>query len=185
MHKELTSIRRALRAHQQVSSASLDVIKDDYRFNLVEENLSTAIEEFEGRLPTYNDLSNDALRQTEILIRRGLSNSGIEGEIGFAILRGMHGDIRFSLTESIFKDKSPLNHLTERAKELRDPLKVVYVGGKSEGRFSSEHRIHKISIDILKEVREDPLVQEHRRERKRLLKECDSLIESIEKMFVL
>lgn len=91
----------------------------------------------------------------------------------------------FSLREIIFMDKTPLDYLLERAKPYRNPMFVVHLQGESEERFSSEHRIHKISLDILKEVRENPLIQKYRRERESLIKECNSLLGEIEEKFVL
>ena len=185
LHKILTSIRTELRRFQTISGASLDVTMNDYRFNLVKEDLSSRIQDFKDRLHSYNSLLSEARRETGTHIGRAISKHKLKGGISFDILSADQEMNNIGIGEPIFRDKTPLDYLTERAKTFRNPLMIVRVRGKSEGRFSSEHRIHKISLDILKEVREDPMVQEYRTERGDLLKECNSLLEAIEKEFVL
>lgn len=185
MYKELISIHASLRGFQQSSGGLLYVIFQDYRFNLVKEDLSRRIKELCYRLSPYSALLNEACRETETHIGRGLGKHKIEGVVRFVIWSGGREIFSFPIIEPVFEGKSPLDFLTERAEQYRNTSLIIYVGRDSEGRFSKEHRIHQISLDILKEVRKDPTVQEQRRERELLLKECNELIEAIKEEIVL
>jgi hypothetical protein len=185
MYKELTSIRASLRGFQQSSGGLLHTIFQDYRFNLVKEDLSRRIKELCCRLPPYSALLNEASSETEIYIGRGLKKHKIEGGVRFVIWSGSREIFSYPLTDPVFEDKSPLDFLTKRAEPYRNTFVIVYVGRDSEGRFSKEHRIHQISLDILKKTRKDPTVQKQRRERELLLKECNELIEAIKEKIVL
>lgn len=185
LHRELNSILVNLKDFQWPTVTSFDNIMEDYRFDLVKREIHTRIEEFKKRLPRYVALLSDARRETESYIMKGLSKHEKEWEVTFGIwIAGKQSHI-ISLIEPIFKDRGPLDFLIERTGSYENASIIVYVRGKSEGVFSKEHRIHKISMEILEEVRKDPLVIKQRRERENLLNECNSLIESLGKEIVL
>ena len=185
LHKELSSMFITFKAFQSPSIGSLENIMKDFRFNLVKEELRYRIKEFQEKIYPYSTLLNTARGEAQIHVKRDLNKHEIEQEVSFDLRSGTQDIFRVAMIRPIFRDKTPFDFLTEKGRLYRDTHIIVYVGTKSEGLFSSEHRIHQISMDILKEVREDPLVQEQRREREHLLKECNSLIESIEKKIVL
>ena len=185
LHKELNSILANLRAFQSNTSASLGIIMKDFMFNLVKTELRNRIKEFQERLHPYAILLSDARRETETHVGRGLSNYEIKGQVTFVVFAGGGELFRIPMIEPIFADKSPLDFLEEKVGKYQADMLIVYVKNKSEGHFSSDHRIHQISMDILTKVREDPSVQRQRKEREYLIKECNSLIESLEKKFAL
>lgn len=180
LHKELNSILVNLENFQSPTGASLKGIMEDFRFNLVKEELRRRIKFFEERLEPYRVLSSVARFETESHLMKG---GGYE--VHFEVWAGGNAIFQIPMIEPIFQDKSPLDFLREKMERYQNVSIIVYVKNKSEGHFSSEHRIHQISTDILLKVREDPRIQEQRREREYLMKECNSLIESIEKEIVL
>ena len=184
LHKDLTSKRVSVTAFQGVIDISYDIMSD-FRFNLVKDDLSRRIKDFQDKLTRYSFLLSQAHHETEFHISMGLSKHEIKAEVIFAIWSGGQEVFRFPLREPIFRDKTPLDFLNEKAKLYPNTSMIVYVGNKSEGKFSNEHRIHHISKEILTSVRKDATVQQFRRERKVLLKECTSLLEAIENEFVL
>lgn len=189
LHQGLNSIQRDLRAFQSpIGSfdlvATLEGIMEDYRYSLVEEKLRHRLEEFQKRLQLYAALVYEARRETEVYIARGLKEHEIDDKVAFEIHAGEQ-ILSFPLIEPIFKDKTPFDFLKEEAKPYGKFSIYVYVKNKSEGALSSEHRLNRISKDILKELSENSIIQEQRRERERLLTECKSLIESIRKEIVL
>jgi len=183
--KELNSIRDHFRWFQGVSASSLEHIVDDWMFSLMKEELVLRIKDFQKKLIHYMALWKEAYRETETYILRRLGKHEIKGEITFRISSAGRDEYIISLKEPIFRDMIPLDFLTEKARPYTNPHVIVYVREKSEGTFTNEHRIHQISLNILREVREDSLVQEYRREKEHLLKECQALRESIEKLLVL
>lgn len=185
MYKELISIRASLRGFQSDHGGLLPAIFEDYRFNLVKEDLSRRIKDLYHRLSPYSALLNEAHRETETHIGRGLTKHKIEGGVRFVVWSGGREIFIFPIIEPVFEGKSPLDFLTERAEPYRNTSLIVSVGGKSEGQLSKEHRVHQISVDILEEIKKDPTVQEQRRERELLLKECNELIEAIKEEIVL
>jgi len=180
LHKELNSILGSLKNFQSPTGASLKGIMEDFRFNLVEKELRYQIWDFQEGLDPYTVLSSMAHYETESHLMTG---GGME--VMFEVHAGGDAIFQMPMIEPIFKDKTPLDFLAEKVERYQNASMIVYVKGKSEGLFSSEHRIHQISIDILTKVREDPSVQRQRKEREYLIKECTSLIESIEKEIVL
>ena len=186
LHKELNSALTNLRAFQSGFGASLETIMDDFRFDLVKTKLRNRIKEFQERQHPYAILLRDARRETETHILRGLSDHEIKGKVRFDVFSA--GDTLFSIPmiEPIFANKRPLDYIEEKVRRYQPvSMIIVYVKNKSEGRFSKDHRIHKISDDILNKVREDTTVRRQRKEREDLIKECNSLIESIGKEIVL
>jgi hypothetical protein len=187
LHRELSTILRDLRVFHLPSEASLKDIAEDFRFSLVKEELQHQIEEFQKMIPHYTILWSLARKKTDFHISIVQRKHKIERDIKFNLWVGEGAKEIFIVTmeEPIFEDKTPLDYLTERARRYTNTSMMVHVGQKSEGAFSKEHRVHQISLEILAKVREDASVQEQREERKRLLEECSSLVELIEKEIVL
>lgn len=180
LHKELNSILTNLKGFGAPTGSSLKTIMNDFGFNLVKKELGYRIGDFQERLEPYTVLWRAARYETEshLMMRGGM-------EVRFEVWAGGDQILRFPMMEPIFKDKTPLDFLAEKVGRYQNISMIVYVKNKSEGQFSPEHRIHQTSIDILKKVREDPSVQRQRREREYLMKECNSLLTSLEKEFVL
>jgi len=190
LHQKLTAILEELEAFRSPTDPFSPTfgfydIMSDYRYGLVKERIRYQFEEFQKSLSPYAALLKEAHREAESHMGRCLTKHEISGQIRFDIWAG--GEMMYSIgiLNCIFEDKTPLQFLTEEARPYKNFLMVVCVGNDSEGKFSEEHRIHRISLEILEEVRKDPTVQEQRREREVLLKQCNSLIESTEKEIVL
>ena len=185
LHKELRSILTNLRASELVSGTSLNNVIEDFRFNLVDKELRCQVKEFRERLLLYPDLYLVASHKTDSHTHMELTKHKIKGQVKFVVLLGNREIFTTIMQIPILGDKTPLDYLTEKARPYKNTRMIVYADNVSEGDFSSEHRIHQFSMDILKRVREDPSVQEQRREREYLLEECNSLIESLKKEIVL
>lgn len=185
LHKELSSILVGLREFLSPTGVSLDGTIEDFRFGLVKEELDRRIKEFRVRLTPYPDLLSRALNETNFHTSMELGKHEIKKDVRFSVFFGNSEIFTIPMTDIIFKDKTPLDYLTERTRPYKNASIIVYVDSNSEGKFSSEHRMQQISKDILVRVREDPSVKEQREEREYLLKECASLIEAIEKEVVL
>lgn len=186
LHQALNLLLRDLRAFQSPTGQlhTLRTIMQNYRYGLVQKELRHRLEEFEKRLQPYAALLFGARRETEVYIARGLGGHEIDKEVVFQIWFAQP-TLSIPIIDPIFNNKTPLDFLTEKTVGYSEFSIIVYVGGKSEGRFSSEHKIHQISKEILEEVGKDPKVREQRKERELLLKECNLLIESIRKEIVL
>jgi len=189
LHRELSLLLEDLRAFQSPTgsidrAADLGFITKDYRYDLVQEKLRHRFEGLQKRLPLYATLVHEARSATEVYINRDLAKHEIGREVLFQIWAG--GQVlSVPIMEPIFCDKTPFDFLTEKGREYGKFRIIVYVGNKSEGEFSNEHKINQISKSILEEVRKESLVQEQRREREHLLKECTSLIELVRQEIVL
>lgn len=184
LHQELSSIQGNLRAFQLHGVATLDGIIADYRYGFVKEELRHRLEEFQRRLQHYGTLVYEARRVTEVCIDRGLKENKIDRGVVFEIWAG--GQIlQYPLIDLIFSDENPSDFLAEKARAYGEVTMIVRIGSASDGVYSSKHRINQICMKILEEVGKDPMVQEQRRQRERLLTECKSLIESIRKEIVL
>lgn len=184
MHKELSSILIELRAFGRSTPATVENIMNDFKFSLIKDELHHRIKNFQEKLWPHTALLNEAERKTHSYIEGVLRGHKIMHGVTFSIWAGGSQIFNFPMLHPIFEDKTPLHFMIERAKPFRNASVTVNINNKSEG-FSGEHRIHKISIDILTKVREDSTVQQYRREREDLLKECNSLIELIRKKIVL
>ena len=189
LHQELNALLKDLRTFQSPTGsvnrvAKLERVMENYRYDLVEEKLRHRLEKLQERLEPYSALVHAARRETETHILRGLRKLEIDRRVRFDIWVGGKR-INVPIIDPIFRGKTPLDFLTEKVRGFRKFSLTVYVGNKTEGRFSSEHRIHQISKDILKEASENPTIQEQRRERVRLIQECNSLFGEIEKKVVL
>jgi hypothetical protein len=190
IHQKLTAIFEEIEAFRSPtdpspSSFGIYDIMIDYRYGLVKKEDRDLLEEFQKRLPPYAALLKEAHGEVESLTRRCSSEHGISGNIRFEI-RVVGETMGWTdLVGTILKDKTPLQFLVEEARHYKSFSMIAYVGNISEGNFSEEHRIHRISLQILEEARKGPRVQEQRREREVLLKQCNSLIESIKKKIVL
>lgn len=180
LHNELNSLLVNLENFQAPTGGSLIGIMKDFRFNLVNKKLRYQIREFQERLEPYHVLLIVAQRETESHLMRGKVHN-----VRFDVWAGGDTIFQMPMIEPIFQDKTPLDFLAEKVGRYQDVSMIVYINNKSEGRFSSEHRIHQISMDILTKVREDPTVQRQRREREYLLDSCDMLIKSVEKKIIL
>jgi hypothetical protein len=190
IHQKLTAVLEALEAFRPPTDPSTPIfsfydIMSDYRYGLVKKENRDQLEEFQKRLPPYTALLKEARREVESLTGRCLAEHGISENIRFYIWAGGETVEWVDPIDTILKDKTPLQFLSEEARPYKNFSMIVYVGNASEGHFSEEHRIHPISLKILEEARKDPTVQEQRREREVLLKQCNSLIESTEKKIVL
>lgn len=190
IHRKLTTVLEEIEAFRSptdpyTSSFSFHGIINDYRYGFVKKENRDQLEEFQKRLPPYAALLKEARREVESLTGRCLSEHGISGNIRFEVWAGGETIKWGDLIDTILEDKTPLQFLVEEARHYKNFSMIVYVGNVSEGNFSEEHRMHRISLEILEEARKDPTVQEQRREREVLLKQCNSLIESTEKKIVL
>jgi hypothetical protein len=190
IHQKLTEVLEELEAFRSPTDPFNPMygfynIMSDYRYGLVKKENRDQLEEFQKRLPPYAALLKEARREVESRTGRCLAEHGISGNIRFEIWAGGETIKYTDVIATILKDKTPLQFLSEEARPYKNFSMIVYVGNASEGNFSEEHRMHRISLEILEEVRKDPIVQEQRREREVLLKQCNSLIESIEKEIVL
>lgn len=186
LHGLLNSILKNLEGFQPATDTCLDGITKGWRFNLddiIRKKLGPQIEKFRERLVPYADLCKHARRETETHILKEFGKHKITKGVRFEVWLGGNVILSPSIVDIIFSDKTPLEYIAEKVSSYARP--IVYVNNKSEGILSSEHRIHQISMDILPKVREDLSVQEQRREREYLIKECNSLIESTEKQIVL
>lgn len=163
---------------------NLNNIIENFRFNLVEKEMAERIKEFRERMVPYTDLFIVARQQVDYHTKMELENYGIK-EVLFIILLGNREILRTSITYPIFEDKTPLEYQTEKTKQYKNTSMTVWMGKELEEPFSNEHKINRISKEVLMKVREDPSVQEQRKEREYLINECKSLIESIEKKIVL
>lgn len=179
LYNELNSILTNLEGFQAPTNASLDRITKRYRFRFGEKRIQKRIEELIKRLPRYAALQNDAWRETETYIMKSCGKHNVEWEVRFIIWIAGREEYVIPLTEPIFQDKDPLDFLIEKVESYENARFIVRVGRKTEGAFSKEHRIHQFSMEILKEVRKDPLIMKHRKEREYLLKECHLLIQAI------
>jgi len=189
IHRKLTAVLEALEAFTSPTDPFTPMfgfydIMSDYRYGLVKKENRDQLEEFQKRLPPYAALLKEARREVESRTGRCLAEHGT-GNIRFEIWAGGETVKWVDIIDTIFEDKTPLQFLSEEARPYKNFSVIIYVGNASEGHFSEEHRMHRISLEILEEVRKDPTVQEQRREREVLLKQCNSLIESIEKKIVL
>lgn len=186
LHGELNSILKNLEGFQPATGTSLYGITKSWRFNLddiIRKKLGPRIEKFRKRLVPCADLCIHAKRETETHILKEFGKHKITKGVRFEVWLGDHMILSPSITDIIFSDKTPLEYIAERVSSYATP--IVHVNSKSEGKLSSEHRIQQISMDILLKVRENPTIQEYRREREDVIKECNSIIESTEKQIVL
>jgi hypothetical protein len=135
-------------------------------------------------LRPYYPLWSDARRETESHVMKWLGKHEIKWEVVFEIWAG-HERPRIPLTTPIFEDKTPLEYLTDKTSRYRNASIIVYAHGKSLGQFSKDHKVNQISTEMIKEARENSIIQQQRSERKELLKDCSSLIEAVEKKIVL
>jgi len=145
LHQELNSLLNDLKAFQSPADpvnrvATLNNIMKDYRYDLVKDEIRHRLEDLQKRLPPYAAILNEARRETETHIGRRLHENGISREIKFVIWAGGLEIDNTVMIEPIFRDKTPLQFLYERARPYRNTSMIVYVGPKSEGQFSKEHR---------------------------------------------
>ena len=138
---------------------------ENYRYGLVEKEIRVRLEEFQKRLQPYAVLLKEARNETEIHTRRSLDRHEISGKITFVITAEMQEIDRTSIMKLIFRNKTPLQFLLRKQDLNRNVHMIVYVGQKSEGPISKDHRMHKISMEIVKEVSKASTIQAQRRER--------------------
>jgi len=190
LHQELNSILKDLKNFQSpVDSvnrvATLENFMENYRYDLVNEELRYHLEEFQKRLQPYAVLWREARNETEIRTKRSLDKHEISGKITFVITAEMQEIDRTNIIELVFRNKTPLQFFAQKAGPYGTAYMIGYVGQKSEGYISKDHRMHKISMEITKELSKTPTIQAQRKEREHLLEECYSLIETIRKQIVL
>jgi len=192
LHQELSSFLKGLTEFQSSLNpvdriSTLSSFMKDYRYGFAKEEIHHCVEELQKRLLPYAKLFDEARSRTQFFIEQGLDKYQIDHLVRFSVLGSeKQGLYHVAIIEPIFRDKTPSQFLAEQPIPYGNTSTMVYTSYRPAGElFSNEHRIEQISKDVLEKVRKDPTIQEQRRERELLIKECTSLLGIIRKEITL
>lgn len=194
LHQELNSFREDLIDFQSSTNptnriSTLSNFMKDYRYGFAKGEIHDTIEKLQNRLLPYSMLFSEAQSITQSNIEQSLDAHQIDRFVVFKVL-GRRQEILyyFNMIDCIFKDKTPMQFLSEQPIRNRNTSSIVRIGTRPESsgeHFSNEHIIEQISKDVLEKLRKDPTAQEQWDERKPLVRECTSLLAMIRKEIIL
>jgi hypothetical protein len=193
LHQELSSFLKDLIDFQSSMGptdriSTLTTFVKDYRYGLAKKEIQHGIEELRTRLLPYATLYNEARDITRVFIEQSLDKSKIDHHVSFAILGSEKQQLYITnMLEPIFRDKTPLQFLTEQPIPYMNTSTMVFVNypPTSVELYTNEHKIEQISKDALEKARKYPVVQKQRLERLLLIEECTLLLEMIRKEITL